>query len=82
MNITLKLFSGLAEYLPPEAEGNALAVSAPASLTPHQLLDRYRLPHLEARVMMVNGAFLPPEQRDSPLRDGDVVSVWPSIQGG
>ena len=82
MKITLKLFSGLTEYLPPEAEGNTLVVSAPASMTAHALIDKYRLPRAEARVVMVNGELLPPASRDLPLRDGDVVSVWPSIQGG
>lgn len=82
MKITLKLFSGLAEYLPPEADGNALEVSAPDSMTAHGLIDQYRLPRREVQVMMVNGEFLPPHERDLPLRDGDVISVWPSIQGG
>lgn len=82
MNITLKLFSGLTEYLPPGAEGNALEVCAADSMTPHMLIAQYRLPRAEAKVVMVNGEFLPPEKRDLPLRDGDVVSIWPSIQGG
>ncbi len=82
MKITLKLFSGLMEYLPPEADGNALAVSAPGVVTPHMLIDQYRLPRAQAQVVLVNGEFLPPEKRDLPLKDGDVLSVWPSIQGG
>ncbi len=82
MKITLKLFSGLTEYLPPEAEGNTLAVSVPDSMTIEMLIDRYRVPRAEAQVVMVNGEFRPTEQRDLPLQDGDVISVWPSIQGG
>ncbi len=82
MNITLKLFSGLSEYLPPEADGNTLAVSVADSMTAHKLIDRYHLPRAEVKVIMVNGEFLPAPARDLPLRDGDVVSVWPSIQGG
>ena len=84
MKVTLKLFSGLMEYLPPDADGNALEISAPpsATLTPHALIDRCRLPREQAKVVMRNGEFLPPEKRDLPLEDGDVISVWPSIQGG
>ncbi|MDD9858241.1 MAG: MoaD/ThiS family protein [Gammaproteobacteria bacterium] len=82
MKITLKLFSGLMEYLPPQADGNALEIDAPAAVTPHQLIDRYRLPRDAVRVVMRNGEFVPPDERDAPLQDGDVVSVWPSIQGG
>ena len=84
MKVTLKLFSGLMEYLPPEADGNALEVSAPASAPPtaHALIDRCRLPREQAKVVLRNGEFLPPEERDRPLQDGDVIAVWPSIQGG
>ena len=31
MKITLKLFSGLMEYLPPQADGNAVEISTPDS---------------------------------------------------
>ncbi len=82
MKITLKLFSGLMEYLPPAADGNTIEISAPDSATPHMLIDQYRLPRAEAQVVTVNGEFLPLEKRDRALQDGDVMSVWPSIQGG
>ncbi len=82
MKITLKLFAGLTEYLPPQADGNAVEVAAHAPVTPHMLIDRYRLPRVDARVVMVNGEYLAAEKRDLPLQDGDVMSVWPSIQGG
>ncbi|MGR3913175.1 MAG: MoaD/ThiS family protein [Gammaproteobacteria bacterium] len=82
MKITLKLFSSLMEYLPDDADGNALEVHARAPLTPRMLIEKYRVPAAEARVVMVNGEFLPPDMRESPLQDGDVMSVWPSIQGG
>jgi sulfur carrier protein ThiS len=82
MKIKLKLFSGLMEYLPPQAEGNVLEISLPGSITAHGLLDRYNVPRKEAQVVMKNGEFLPLDQRDLALNDGDVISVWPAIQGG
>lgn len=82
MQVTLKLFSGLMEYLPADADGNALEVQTRAPLTTRMLLEKYKLPPAEARVIMLNGEFLPPENREAPLQDGDVVAVWPSIQGG
>ena len=82
MKVTLKLFSGLMEYLPDGADGNALEVQTREPLTPRMLIEKYRVPPCEARVVMVNGEFLPPEKHEAPLRDGDVMSVWPSIQGG
>lgn len=82
MKITLKLFSELGEYLPAGADGNALELAVPAATTAHALIDKFRVPRAEARVVMRNGEFMPEAQRDRPLEDGDVVSVWPSIQGG
>ncbi|MDD9810906.1 MAG: MoaD/ThiS family protein [Gammaproteobacteria bacterium] len=82
MKITLKLFAGFADYLPPDADGNAVTIDAPAPLTPRQLINRYRLPPEQVRVVMRNGEFVPAEARDAPLGDGDVVAVWPSVQGG
>lgn len=84
MKITVKLFSTLLEYLPPDSDGNEfeIAVSTGDSVTPHTLIDQYQLPRAEAQVVMVNGEFVPLENRDDALKDGDVLSIWPSIQGG
>ncbi len=82
MKITIKFFSSLMDYLPDTAEGNALELTVSDNQTPNQLLDRYKVPHQEAQMMMCNGAFLPVEDRDRPLCDGDVLSIWPTIQGG
>lgn len=81
MKITLKLFADLAEHLPPEADGNAVRIDAPARATAHQLIANY-LPLERVRVVMRNGEFMPADARDAPLDDGDVIAVWPSIQGG
>lgn len=82
MNITLKLFADLTEYLPAEAAGNAVEIHTDAPLSAAAVLAKYNLPPEAIRVVMRNGEFLPPEERDRPLADGDVLSVWPSIQGG
>ena len=82
MKIRLKLFSGLMEYLPPQTEGNVLEITISGSITAHMLLDRYNVPREEAQVVMLNGDFLPLDKRDLELNNGDVISVWPAIQGG
>lgn len=82
MKITIKFFSSLMDYLPDTAEGNALELTVSDTQTPNQLLDRYKVPHEEAQMMMHNGVFLPVENRNQPLQEGDVLSVWPTIQGG
>lgn len=82
MNITIKFFSNLMEYLPETADGNSIELTVSDTQTPNQLLERYKVPREEAQMMMCNGVFLPVEARGQPLREGDVLSIWPTIQGG
>ncbi|MGB5708390.1 MAG: MoaD/ThiS family protein [Arenicellales bacterium] len=82
MQIELKLFSSLMEYLPANAEGNTLELNLSGTTSCHALIDRYKIPRDIVQVVMVNGEFVPPEQRETPLTSGDTVSIWPAIQGG
>jgi molybdopterin converting factor small subunit len=50
--------------------------------TPNQLLDMHAVPREQAHLVCVNGVFSPPEERDKPLREGDVLAVWPPVAGG
>ena len=70
------------DYLPADADGNSMELTAGDNTTPHQLMERYKIPLAEVQTMMRNGIFLPPEDRDKPLEHGDTLSIWPSIQGG
>ena len=82
MNITVKFFSSLMDYLPDEVDGNAVEVSSGAALSANAVLARFKVPAAEVRTVMKNGTFLPEDERDDPLADGDVLTVWPAIQGG
>lgn len=82
MQIKLKLFSSLMEYLPDNAEGNTLELSLSGTTNCQALIDQYKIPRDVVQVVMVNGEYVPPEQRETPLTSGDTVSIWPSIQGG
>jgi len=82
MKVTVKFFSSLMEYLPASVEGNSVELDEPVAPTPIQIMERFRVPDAEVRTMMRNGTFLPEEQRNKPLEDGDTLTVWPAIQGG
>ncbi len=83
MRITVKLYASLAEYLPPEAQSNAFTLETADSSTPHQMLDRCGVPRARAHLLLVNGTYVPPAERDThALVDGDVLAAWPPVAGG
>ena len=82
MKITVKFFSSLMEYLPDNIDGNSMELEVGEGISANEILMRYKIPQAEVQTMMKNGVFLPEEQRDEQLGDGDTITVWPSIQGG
>ncbi len=82
MKITVKLFSSLMEYLPPDVQENELEIVQTNPITPVQILTRFKIPENEVHTMMINGVFLPPENRNDVMKDGDCLTVWPALQGG
>ena len=83
MHIRLKLFANLSAYLPPGARHNTAEVEVTPGTTPHQVMDLYRIPRGQAHLVIVNGVFVAPEQRDSrSLNEGDALALWPPVAGG
>ncbi len=83
MKLTLKLFATLAEYLPAGARDNQVALDLPGEPSPHAALDVYRVPHARAHLLLVNGSFIAPSERNDPvLKEGDVLAAWPPVAGG
>ncbi|MBL8472896.1 MAG: MoaD/ThiS family protein [Rhodocyclaceae bacterium] len=84
MNVTLKLYATLADYLPDSARStNSLALSVTDGVTPAALIEAHRLPQKLCHLVLVNGVFVPPGERASKtLVEGDVLAIWPPIAGG
>ncbi|MDF1527861.1 MAG: MoaD/ThiS family protein [Sedimenticola sp.] len=40
------------------------------------------VPEAEVHLVLVNGVFIPPSQRENPLIEGDELAVWPAVAGG
>jgi len=84
MNITLKLFASLTDYLPPASKyTNIVELDIAAETTISQLVELYRLPDKQVHLVLVNGSYVAPDQRASrTLTEGDVLAIWPPIAGG
>lgn len=77
MVIQLKMFGGLAEYLP-EKSIPYPAEGADGS-TVGELLDTFSVPRDKPRILLVNSRHA---NLDHVLQDGDVVAVFPPVAGG
>ena len=83
MHLTVKLYASLGQYLPASAVKNKLEVEVPQDTTPNQILQRFNVPQELAHLVLINGVFtLPKERNNKVLQEDDVLAVWPPIAGG
>ncbi|MCU7797471.1 MAG: MoaD/ThiS family protein [Candidatus Thiodiazotropha sp. (ex Semelilucina semeliformis)] len=70
-------------YLPADAQKHSVSVKLPKKTTILELMDRFKVPHEQAHLVIRNGEFVPPSQRITcQLQDGDVIALWPPVAGG
>ena len=78
MNITLKLFSALGEFLPSGAQANAVKIDVPDDSTISEILTALKVPLARCHMVMINGM-----QHDitaistTKVSSGDTLAVWP-----
>ena len=88
MRITFKLFAMLSDHLPQLVEGrarvgNAIELEVPEGTTIQALIERFNLPAKLVHLVLVDGTFVPKEQRGArALADGETLAIWPPIAGG
>ena len=83
MRVTVKLYATLGDYLPPGSKHNRVELAAADHATVSEVLAPFALPPRLTHLVLVNGVFIPPEERAAcRLNDGDVLAVWPPIAGG
>lgn len=83
MKITLKLYASLSDYLPAGAQRNQLVLEVADTATPQSILLKHNVPLEMTHLVLINGSYIEPEQRDSRLlQANDVLAVWPPVAGG
>ena len=84
MRITFKLYASLTSYLPPERQpGNAVEIDVAHGASVAEIIAPFNLPLKLVHLVLINGAFVPPDQRATrALVEGDVLAIWPPIAGG
>ena len=84
MKITFKLYASLTQYLPADSRyDNRVPLDLPEGSSVAQVIEPFGMPEKLVHLVLVNGTYVPPEERLSRvLREGDVLAIWPPIAGG
>ncbi len=43
------------------------------------ILDYFRIPHDEVAILLINGRH---SKKDAPVKDGDILAIFPPVGGG
>ena len=62
-----------------EGRGKIIQVPAEAVFTAADLLRRFAIPEEEVAILLINGFHSKPED---PVKDGDIISLFPPVGGG
>jgi sulfur carrier protein ThiS len=84
MQVTLKLFASLTTYLPANKKNGIEAeVDVPDGTTIGDMISRYGIPSKSAHLVMVNGVYIKPGERDQHvLKADDALAICPPVAGG
>ena len=83
MKIVVKLFASLGDLLPANSVDNSVELEVPEHASANQIIDLLQLPREQVHLVLRNGLFVEPKDRDLPLLEqGDAIAFWPPIAGG
>ena len=79
MRVEVRLFATLVDFLPSQGRDGIVQLEVPDGSTVAEVTGRLGIPADVARVVLVNGRDVEPEQR---LAKQDVVTIFPPLAGG
>jgi sulfur carrier protein ThiS len=83
ITIALKLYASLIEFFPEKVKNNRLEIGLKSNTTVAEVLSNFQIPAERAHLVLINGVYIPPEERaEKCLRENDVLAVWPPVAGG
>lgn len=83
MQITLKLYASLTDYLPAGAAQNRVTLDIADETTIGTLVQSLNLPPRLVHLVLVNGHYIAPDDRAArAMRAGDTLAIWPPVAGG
>jgi molybdopterin converting factor small subunit len=79
MEIEVKLFATLRDYLPKGSSRFSYKMEVDGHARVQDILSRLKIPEEIPKIILVNGIH---GKKDQILKEGDVMSVFPPVAGG
>jgi molybdopterin converting factor small subunit len=79
MRVTVKLFATLVRFKEGSRAGKPFDMELPEDASVQDLIDALHIPTTETHVIFINNII---EERQSKLKEGDVVGMFPPVGGG
>jgi len=79
MEIEVKLFATLREYLPKGSSRFSCKMEVDGSARVQDILSRLKLPEEIPKIILINGVH---GKKEQILPEGDVVRIFPPVAGG
>jgi len=79
MEIEVKLFATLRDYLPKGSSRFSCKMEIDGSTRVRDILSRLKIPEQIPKIILINGVH---GKKEQTLEEGDVLSVFPPVAGG
>jgi molybdopterin synthase sulfur carrier subunit len=79
MKIEVKLFAQFRDFLPKGSDRFSCTLTLDSSKSVGDILRRLKLPPDSPKIILLNGRHA---KENDPIKDGDVLSVFPPVAGG